>query len=255
MIKKILLYTLLIFPGLSSFAQQTPAPAVDPTKLLFDVNGGDVAFTAISATEVQWGDGFGDNNKAFISALRQRVISLPVVLSSFKALKEADKVNIKWSTTSEKNFSHFEVLRSVDGKSFSSIAVVTSTGNSNTRVDYSFKDANPFQGVNYYQLKMVDRDGTSKESIIVSVDFDINKADVVIISNSDLGTITFNIYSPQLGPGQIDIVDVNGKKLLSKAVDFEKGNNSFNFKLSIANQLLISVVSSPSEKVAKKFYY
>lgn len=64
---------------------------------------------------------------------------LPVSLTSFILKSEkTNEIIVNWSTASEANSSHFEVLVSKDGKSFHRIGMVNSAGNSNTVRDYQF---------------------------------------------------------------------------------------------------------------------
>lgn len=69
-----------------------------------------------------------------------------------------------WSTASEKRFSHFEVERSLDGRSFSLLGKVL--GHSNPSGCLIYLDQNN-ETTAYYRLKMVDMDGSSDYSKIV----------------------------------------------------------------------------------------
>ncbi|WAC39497.1 hypothetical protein [Pedobacter sp. SL55] len=258
---KIKLYILGI---LSCYFCNVQAQKVDSIKLRLDVFGANVAATTMSddATpvsittydKVSWGDGFGVNNRAFIQALRNVV--LPITLHKFNAKKDADAVNVTWSTTMEKNALHFEVLRSTDGKKFERITTVGAKGNSNELLNYSFRDTKPVNGTNYYQLKSVDRDGTFTTSIVVAVQFDLSKTEVTIIANSANQTIKVNVYSPVSKVANFSIADINGKILLNaKNVSLQKGNNALQYNLNAAPQLLIGLLSSANDKSAYKFYY
>src|SRR5690606_20929585 len=95
--------------------------------------------------------------------------TLPVSLTSFTAEKQNSVVKLNWTTASEQKNSHFDVLRSSDGKAFHSIAEVAGAGDLNEVRHYSYRDNNPFPGVNYYKLRQVDFDGTATESDIKAV--------------------------------------------------------------------------------------
>jgi hypothetical protein len=100
--------------------------------------------------------------------------SLPVQLASFKASSITSQgVKIDWQTASESNCNGFVVLRSssVNGPF---TAVSDFIGGNGTTVDahsYSWTDASPLNGTNYYQLRQVDLDGhvTNYEPISVNV--------------------------------------------------------------------------------------
>jgi hypothetical protein len=92
--------------------------------------------------------------------------SLPVLLNSFTAKKNGNQVVLNWSTDMEKDFSHFVVQKSGNGKEYTDASVLFTDGNSSLRREYSFKDdlKNAASGLVYYRLKMVDLDGNYKLS-------------------------------------------------------------------------------------------
>ncbi|CAG5007721.1 hypothetical protein DYBT9275_04111 [Dyadobacter sp. CECT 9275] len=108
---------------------------------------------------------------------------LPVTLVSFNAKAEGNVNHLDWSTTSETNSDHFDVQRSRDGKSWSSIGKVTSQGESNELIPYTFSDRTPLSGRNYYRLKMIDRDGTFAFSRIINVKSEILQASAYVYPN------------------------------------------------------------------------
>jgi hypothetical protein len=92
--------------------------------------------------------------------------SLPILLNSFTAKKNGSQVVLNWSTDMEKDFSHFVVQKSGNGKDYTDASVLFTDGNSSIRREYSFKDdlKNTGSGLAYYRLKMVDLDGSYKLS-------------------------------------------------------------------------------------------
>lgn len=95
------------------------------------------------------------------------VITLPVKLRSFDAYLKADnKVDLKWTTASEINVSHFVVERSTDGINYSDAGLVFAYGNSTVDKDYVLTDnlANTKSDIVYYRLRSVDIDGKSQYS-------------------------------------------------------------------------------------------
>ncbi len=95
---------------------------------------------------------------------------LPAELISFNVLLNRSKeVEIKWATASEENVSHYDVERSRDGYDFHKIAQVEAIGNSASILNYENLDKNPFRGVSYYRLKIVDVDGSYEYSVVRSI--------------------------------------------------------------------------------------
>jgi hypothetical protein len=88
-------------------------------------------------------------------------IPLPLKLLSFNALAGKEGNKLYWKVSDVKNFSHFEIERSQDGKSFELLAKVEYSATST----YVFLDK--VGGDSYYRLKMVDFNGDFSFSSIV----------------------------------------------------------------------------------------
>lgn len=93
---------------------------------------------------------------------------LPVEMTNLE-LEVIDniKIGLYWQTASEHNNMGFEIQRSTDAQQWESIGWVEGKGNSNTLLDYSFTDNNPYIGINYYRIKQKDYDERYEYSKIV----------------------------------------------------------------------------------------
>tara|TARA_R100000655_G_scaffold109888_1_gene166146 strand:- start:1279 stop:2841 length:1563 start_codon:yes stop_codon:yes gene_type:complete len=108
--------------------------------------------------------------------------ALPIELLSFDAWiseEVSPVVTIEWEVASQVNNSHYTVLKSSDGFSWSEIAKIPGAGTTNTQIDYSIKDDNPRRGWNYYKLKQTDYDGQWEEFEVVSVGFDPPRLEII----------------------------------------------------------------------------
>lgn len=95
--------------------------------------------------------------------------TLPVKLTGFTAiLSNNNKVDLKWSTATETNLSHFMIERSTDGTNFSDAGMVFAYGNTTSKSDYAFADniSNVQASVVYYRLRSVDVDSKMQYSEI-----------------------------------------------------------------------------------------
>jgi uncharacterized protein len=100
--------------------------------------------------------------------------SLPVELVEFKGTESNGAVKLNWVTAIEINSSHFEVERSISGEKFEKVGEIKAKGSSSEKKNYIFVDAKPNQGLNYYRLKMVDKDATFDYSKTITIN--ISKA-------------------------------------------------------------------------------
>lgn len=100
---------------------------------------------------------------------------LPVKLVYFKLAKTGTGFRLEWRTGQETKFSHFEIQRSHDGRTFEALGTLPGKGAGSA---YTFSDGEPLHGSNYYRLKMVDlatdgTDATFQYSSLVSGTLDM----------------------------------------------------------------------------------
>lgn len=93
---------------------------------------------------------------------------LAVKFSNFSAIATSNGVNLKWSTASEQDNAYFEVQRSTNGSSWTSIAKINGAGSTASVSNYSYNDNAATQTV-YYRLKQVDVDGVAEYSVVKSI--------------------------------------------------------------------------------------
>ena len=89
---------------------------------------------------------------------------------------------LNWSTSSEQNSRNFDVEKSTDGINFYKIGTVAAAGNSSSRKDYTFRDAQ-LSPENYYRLQMNDLDGKRKQSSVVRISFGNSIQKVTVLNN------------------------------------------------------------------------
>jgi hypothetical protein len=96
---------------------------------------------------------------------------LPVTITHFEAKQSGNRVLASWTTAMEVNNRLFKLERSVDGKTFSTIAQVPAAGTGHSVTNYQKVDSFPLPGMNFYRLKQVDMDGKETLSEVVPVRF------------------------------------------------------------------------------------
>lgn len=141
---------------------------------------------------------------------------VPLKLLSFTANRQNKTVQLQWRTENEINSSHFEVERSTDGRNFTNIGNVTATGR-NTN-NYSTRDELPVSGVNYYRLKMMDKDGAFSYSQTVKVNF-LQGNSITVQPNPAKDFITITTAEQYKS---LRLVDMNGKEVMR----FEKRHDN-----------------------------
>lgn len=187
------------------------------------VNAGDTLYLRWQDPNVGGSDdGLGIDDYAFSVGT-----NLPVSWKSFTATKGTDANNLRWSTASETNNAHFEVQRSVDGKTFETIAKVKGAGNSAKVLSYSYNDAKaPVAKTTYYRLKQVDFDGKSEYSKTVSI--------VTVEKKTGLGASLPNPFNTELSVAinaasasvaTVELMDMIGKTHYTSTEQLVEGTN------------------------------
>ncbi|MBK8442449.1 MAG: leucine-rich repeat domain-containing protein [Sphingobacteriales bacterium] len=104
--------------------------------------------------------------------------------------KRAVAANIlEWATAAEYASDFFEVQRSADGGSWSVIGKVAAAGKAHS---YTFSDAQPLSGLNYYRLRQQNRDGTDDFSQMLVIGGDAADTHIFISPNPAGDFITLN---------------------------------------------------------------
>lgn len=96
---------------------------------------------------------------------------LPVEWGLLQAQEERGDIVISWSTLTETGQCEFTVERSADGRSFVALGTLAGPAQpSLSELNYSFRDRQPIDGVNYYRIRQTDPDGSIFWSEIVSAE-------------------------------------------------------------------------------------
>lgn len=150
---------------------------------------------------------------------------LPVSFTSFTGKNDGNVNQLSWSTASEKNNSHFEILRSGDQNNFEVISTVKGNGDTNQSQNYRFTDYNPLIGNNYYKIRQVDFDEKVTENpAIVHVYFGQNNK-TFYVARDEKGYINVWLYSSDNKKDQLNISDINGKLLHQQDINLQNGQN------------------------------
>lgn len=142
--------------------------------------------------------------------------TLPVKLSAFNARKNDTKVALSWTTSMEKNVSHFTIQRSVNGTDYSDIGMLFTEGDSEIARNYQFGDdiKHITKGVLYYRLKMVDLDGRFEYSPVRVIRIDSKNETATVVAYPNPVTDNLRITLPaawQNNKVTIEVVNTNGQ--------------------------------------------
>jgi hypothetical protein len=155
----------------------------------------------------------------------------PVKLINFTGELKKAGTELNWQTQNEVSADKFDVQRSVNNTAdFVTIGSVKAKGNTATETAYQFMDAGVRQGINYYRLKITDKDGSFEYSPIVSVKLSKAITPVSIYPNP----VRNELVVMSALKTNVQLIDANGKVV--RMLQLNAGNNTFDVS-SLSNGL------------------
>lgn len=213
-----------------------------PLDIVVDINGAARSATTPDPGAIEW------------------TAPLPVTWLEFIGQMDGPLNVLAWKTATETNNKGFEVQRSVDGRSYSSIGFIASgsaNGNSASTLQYHFTDHKPFAGTNFYRLKQLDTDGRFNFSNVVVL---TRKPAIISLEqpfpNPVSDVLQVNIASPGVGQGNLLVTDLSGRILSTQPVSLQAGSNLQRVStrtLAAGNYFLKLVLSDGTVLPAQQF--
>jgi len=175
--------------------------------------------------------------------------TLPVSLVNFSGYKDGSRNQLQWSTATEMNNRGFELQRSADGISFTTIGFMNSQsadGNSSSLLHYQFTDNTADGNRYYYRLRQVDLDDRSKLSSVIVING--RKPTVVqldgVFPNPAGNIVNLKVTSPNSQLLGIAMHDMTGKIVLQKIIAVGAGSNTVPVNISqLANNYYLLKVA------------
>jgi hypothetical protein len=147
-----------------------------------------------------------------ISLAIVNIAPLPLTFISIKATNKDEGIQIEWNTEMEVNVQDYKVERSTDGAHFSEVGAVKAIGSGANH--YSWLDASPANGNNFYRVKAVDMDGQFKYTSVVTVR--TTNTGISAYPNPVKRGETLQLSLGDTRAGKIEVINVPGQVLYNK---------------------------------------
>ncbi len=178
---------------------------------------------------------------------------LPVTWVSFSGKQLAQKVVLQWVTASEQNNQYFDIERSADGTTFTSIGMVNAGTQQTERNTYYYTDYAPAKGRSHYRLKQVDHDGRNSYSSIVTIFYEGNTG---FKTQTAPGSKQLIITTPDVaGKLEIVIFDAAGRQLMRKQIVSGQRNNIQTGFLSANAIYFLTIVQDGKRVFSDRFVH
>ena len=134
---------------------------------------------------------------------------LPVDFKAFDINKSGKAINLNWIVANEIGLAEYVVEKSLNGKDFDRVATIAASG----KERYSFADDNLVNGIIYYRIKAVDKDGKFKYSATKNVTNNDSKLEYSVYPNPAKNELVIKNLT---GNNNISLVDATGRIVLRR---------------------------------------
>jgi hypothetical protein len=162
----------------------------------------------------------------------RNIVILPVSLIDFNGNLNSNIAKLNWSVTNEINMNQYSIERSSDGINFNTVATVNAGSNVTSVTNYTVSDnLAGFNGQTvYYRLKMIEKNGSFKNSKTIS--FKLNatvKGGINLMPNPAISFVNIKVSAIKDGTAAVKIVDMLGRTVLLQNNKVLTGVNTFSF--------------------------
>lgn len=160
----------------------------------------------------------GENSDSIINC---SFSPLPITLTRFYGESSGDGTQIYWTTASERDNDYFTLARSLDAENFEIIDTIPGAGNTFSTREYSLKDKQAKQGVNYYRLSQTDFSGASETFDIIAVNYTGKSTYETQVFPNPIQDeyFTLSILHGELENLSYSINSMDGRKIDSQPID------------------------------------
>lgn len=188
------------------------------------IGGGKFAAEFLVSSFSGGGGGFGGSGSP-----------LPLQLINFNATWTQNQTAaiLNWTTASENNVSHFEIMRSTDGINWSKIGSTMATNN-NQLTQYSFIDNNlQTQTIVYYKLKVVDNIENQYSNIQLLTKGMTNAPQAIVYPNPSNGSFTIIANNSDDEALNYEIYNTTGQKIMQGSFTNKTDVDTENLKTGV----------------------
>ncbi len=182
---------------------------------------------------------------------------LPVKLSAFSATLLEKTVKVQWQTSTEANTNYFNVQRSSDGKTFTTIGRISAKGNSTNTSTYHFTDLTAFgekTNTLFYRLQTMDKSGSYEYSELVAVRLMDNSTNITLHPNPAKEKLSLQFTSGLAEKAMLQLSNSASQTLQTKNVQLTKGKNALDVNIvNLPKGSYLLVLTTESNKWTGRF--
>jgi len=148
---------------------------------------------------------------------------LPVSFTDVKAFEKGAGVQIDWTNATESDMSAYVIERSGNGIDFTAIGQTTPRSNQFDRVSYTYIDAAPLAGTNFYRIKAVELTGKNVFSKSLRVDIGRSPKGISLYPNPVRGSEITIGFSALKGQYSLNVLNTAGQVVYRQQLNHAGG--------------------------------
>lgn len=180
--------------------------------------------------------------------------STKTALSDFRALQKGNAIQLSWTALYEGDVNVHEIEKSSNGSSFTNIGSLVAQNNA-APYRYVYLDATPVEGVNYYRIRTVDKQGNERFSNIIRLNDGVGRTDVRILANPvQGGVLNLQLNNINSGKYAISLYSNGGQKVLARSLDLADGSltETINLPQNLGHGLYFLQLSNGEMRINKE---
>lgn len=181
---------------------------------------------------------------------------LPVLFADVKAYSKNNGVQVEWSNLTEREILHYEVERSANGIDFYAVNQQLPRSNRDDKASYTFFDASPVNGANYYRVRVQEQSGKVIYSKILRVEMGSTKYSFSLYPNPVTGKqLTVSLNGVKQGKYNVQIIDAAGQRIFTTNLSNVGTGVTQMIELpaSVKTGMYVMIVSADDYRETKQF--
>ena len=173
---------------------------------------------------------------------------LPITMGDIKATNIGAANRVDWNTKKEEAGDRFVIERSADARNFRAIGNMDAKGISSSR--YSFIDAEPFMGINYYRLLVLNNNGSQYYTKVVNATVKGQGLQLEAFPNPVREVLTVRVNGKVTGNGEVSLLDASGRTLAKASIE-ANGTATFNMQHLAQGMYLVKFTDDATTQTLK----
>jgi len=151
---------------------------------------------------------------------------VPVTFVNIKAAKTSNGIQVDWANATELNINNYIVEKSTDGLNFSPAASIVPKSNNGSLNSYSWLDAAPANGTNYYRIEAIDQSYKIDYSTIAQATISGSGKITIYPNPVKENTVYLKLNGLPNGIYNVRLIANNGQAIVTDILNYTGGNTA-----------------------------